>query len=163
MLKHVAVFNKWKYCDIFISNIKYYQSKYGFSILAYVIMPTHFHWIVETISRESTISDIMRDIKKYSAWDILEQLEKDKFKKLKIFHSPIVKGQKRQFWTPRFHDIILRSSGKLRSTVEYIHNNPIVAGLVNRPEDYRYSSARNYFLNDHTVLEVDTDYFQITE
>ena len=158
VLKHISVFHDGKYCDILVKIIKYYQSKHGFRILGYVIMPTHFHWVVETTSNCATISDIMRDIKKYSAWDILDQLEKEKFNKLQCFKRPTVNGQTRQFWTPRFHDIILKSNAMLRSAIDYIHYNPVVAGLVSNPEDYLYSSARNYILNDHSILSVDTDY-----
>lgn len=59
------VFVKEIYCDILIKNIKHYQNKYKFEILAYVIMPTYFHWIVMVNSKLGSISDIMRDIKKY--------------------------------------------------------------------------------------------------
>jgi len=38
------VFVENRYCDIFI---KYYQKRYQFSTLGYVLMPSHFHWIVE--------------------------------------------------------------------------------------------------------------------
>jgi hypothetical protein len=46
----------------------------------------------------------------------------------------------------------------LRTKLEYIHNNPVKVGLVTNPEDYKYSSARNYVLDDHSVIEVDTDW-----
>ena len=35
------------YCDILIRNIKHYQQRYAFTVLGYVIMPSHFHWIVQ--------------------------------------------------------------------------------------------------------------------
>ena len=54
-----------------------YQEKYKFNVIAYVIMPSHFHWILEINNKLGTISDIMRDIKKYSAWDIMEKMEKE--------------------------------------------------------------------------------------
>ncbi len=41
-------------------------------------MPSHFHWIVKTEPNLGTISDIMRDIKKYTAWEILSLLEEEK-------------------------------------------------------------------------------------
>ena len=50
-------------CDLLIKNIKHYQQKYQFEILGYVIMPSHFHWIVRRQPNNGTISDIMRDIK----------------------------------------------------------------------------------------------------
>lgn len=69
------IFTEDIYCDILIKNIKHYQDEYKFVLLAYVIMPSHFHWIVMLHPKSGTISDIMRDIKKYSAWDIMEKIE----------------------------------------------------------------------------------------
>jgi len=42
--------------------------------------------------------------------------------------------------------------------LHYIHNNPVEAGLVRRPEEYKYSSARNYASGDHKILEVDVSF-----
>jgi putative transposase len=42
----------------------------------------------------------------------------------------------------------------LRQKLDYIHYNPVKIGLVDRPEDWRYSSARNYFGQD-ALLEID--------
>ena len=41
--------------------------------------------------------------------------------------------------------------------LKYIHNNPVKAGLVKRPEDYIYSSARNYINKDHSIIKVNTE------
>jgi len=43
-----------------------------------------------------------------------------------------------------------------RTELRYIHNNPVEARLVERGDEYKYSSARNYMLEDHSVLFVDT-------
>jgi REP element-mobilizing transposase RayT len=162
VLEHRPVFTCDRYCDILIRNIKHYQQQYGFFVLGYVIMPTHFHWVVETDPAKGTISDIMRDLKKYSSWDILNALEKDGQTDLCQFFSQAaqgVKGQKRRFWTFRFDDKAIRHSDMLRTKLEYVHYNPVRAGLVTEPEDYKYSSARNYILDDHSVLFVHTDRF----
>ncbi len=58
----------------------------------------------------------------------------------------------------RFDDRIIGSRHMLRTVIEYIHNNPVKAGIVERAADHKYSSARNYLLNDHSVLEVITDW-----
>lgn len=39
--------------------------------------------------------------------------------------------------------------------LDYIHNNPVETGFVTDPIDWKYSSARNYGNNDHTILEID--------
>ena len=46
----------------------------------------------------------------------------------------------------------------IKQKIDYIHNNPIESGFVTRPEDWKYSSARN-FMDDNTVLEIDSTGF----
>ncbi len=155
----VNVFNDTKCCDALISNIKHYQKKYNFDILAYVIMPSHFHWIVQVDSARCTISDIMRDIKKYSAWDIMEIIENMKGKDLiEIFEKNAIEynDRKRKFWKKRFDDQVIRDQNMFYTKLNYIHNNPVNAGPVPFPEEYRYSSARNYKNGDHSIIWVNT-------
>jgi hypothetical protein len=59
----------------------------------------------------------------------------------------------------RFDDEVITTDEMLRVKVDYIHNNPVVAGLVEKPEDYLYSSARDYIRGDHSILQVDTSWF----
>jgi hypothetical protein len=49
-----------------------------------------------------------------------------------------------QFWQQHSHPIELNSNEKLEQRLNYIHNNPVEAGIVLSPEDYIYSSAINY-------------------
>lgn len=125
-------------------------------------MPSHFHWIVEIESTFGTISDIMRDIKKFSAWEIMAALEQDGRNDLMQMFELKAKGyndQSRKFWMPRFDDEAMRNMVMLRTKLDYIHNNPVEAQLVKNPEDYKYSSSRNYILGDQSVLNVYTDWF----
>ena len=124
-------------------------------------MPTHFHWIVQINPELGTISDIMRDIKKYSAWDTLEALGQDGHTELlRLFSYKAIdlRDQKRKFWMRRFDDQVIRNSGMVRTKLEYIHNNPVAAGIVANPEEYKYSSARNYLLGDHSILEIQVNW-----
>jgi putative transposase len=153
------VFIEDRYCDILIRNIKHYQERYRFTVLGYVIMPSHFHWIVEVNPKCGTISDIMRDIKKYSAWDLMEALAQDGKRDLSHLFARAAQAfprHHRKFWMSRFDDEVVRNQQMFWARLKYIHNNPVEAGIVERPEDYKYSSARNYILGDHSVLEVDT-------
>jgi putative transposase len=49
-----------------------------------------------------------------------------------------------QLWQQDNHPIELFDQKILHQKLDYIHNNPVVAGIVERPEDYLYSSARDY-------------------
>ncbi|MEA2103193.1 MAG: transposase [Candidatus Cloacimonadota bacterium] len=160
VVNHLKVFHSNVCCDLLIDNIKHYQAKYHFNILGYVIMPSHFHWIIRTENKYGTISDIMRDIKKYSAWDIMGEIGKKGDQNLdKIFKNYANKypDQKRKFWNKRFDDVVIRSRKFFLQKLQYIHNNPVKANLVKQPEDYKYSSARNYKYDDHSIIFIDTD------
>lgn len=139
IVEFTRVFSKDIYCKILVDNILHYQKKYHFNILAYVVMPSHFHWIVEINKRYGTISDIMRDIKKYSAWDILDEIEKNDESLMKIFIEARKEypNHKRKFWMKRFDDEVIRNEKMFWNKLHYIHNNPVEAGLVLKPEDYK--------------------------
>jgi REP element-mobilizing transposase RayT len=105
-----------------------------------------------------TVSDVMRDIKKYSAWDIMERIEKEDKDLMNIFYTEGLKfpNHKRKFWMKRFDDEVIRNEKMYWTKLLYIHNNPVKAGLVTKPEDYKYSSARNYINNDHSIIKINT-------
>jgi putative transposase len=162
VVNHAYVFSEDIFCDILLKNIKHYQDIYHFIILGYVIMPTHFHWILKTEPEYGTLSDIMRDIKKYSAWDIMEKAEKLNISWMTELFKEAgneFRHQKRKFWMPRFDDVVLRNQHMFYTKLNYVHKNPVKAGLVHKPEDYKYSSARNYIKGDHSVIFVDTSFY----
>jgi putative transposase len=124
-------------------------------------MPSHFHWIVEINPSYGSISDIMRDIKKQSAWDLMDALKRErKFGLLNLFArcAKNYESQQRKLWMPRFDDKAIQSEQALLGILDYIHNNPVKAGMVDTPEEFLYSSARNYYLDDHSVIKVNTNW-----
>ena len=160
VIKFIPIFANPLFCDILIANIKHYRKKYQFSVLGYVIMPTHFHWIVEVNNKLGNISEIMRDIKKFTAWQIFDLLdESNDSKLLKIFKQAAsgIKDQDRKLWMKRFDDEVIRDQKMFWTKLNYIHKNPVKSGLVLKAEDYKYSSARNYAFNDKSILDVNTE------
>ena len=61
---------------------------------------------------------------------------------------------KYQFWQQHNKPIELWSEKVIKQKIDYIHNNPVVSGFVTKPEDWKYTSARNYSGNN-TILEID--------
>ena len=59
---------------------------------------------------------------------------------------------------PRFDDEVIRNEKMFWSKLQYIHKNPVKAGLVDLPEKYKYLSAGNYVNNDHSVISIDTSF-----
>jgi putative transposase len=159
IVRFLHLFGDRQNCNILINNLKHNQKRYKFDILCYVIMPSHFHWIVEVNPKEGTISDIMRDIKKFSAYQIIDRIKEKKDKRIDnilIEEAEKYVDQERKVWQKRFDDEVIRDQKMFWTKLNYIHNNPMKAGLVNKPELFEFSSARNYILDDHSVIEVNT-------
>ena len=59
-----------------------------------------------------------------------------------------------QVWQEGFHPELIQSDDMLIQKIEYIHYNPVKRGYVDEAEHWRYSSARNFVLNDHSVISL---------
>ncbi|MDH4221975.1 MAG: transposase [candidate division Zixibacteria bacterium] len=159
--KFIKIFRERKYIDIILENLNFYRKKYGFKLIGYVIMPNHLHLMIyPDQKRVAEISRFIEDFKKFTSKKLRELMEKNKKSGwLKLFRlsDDKKKNWRYQIWQPGFDDLGVYSPKVVRTKLNYIHNNPVRAGLAERPEDYLYSSARNFILNDHSVIKVDTD------
>jgi hypothetical protein len=66
---------------------------------------------------------------------------------LKVFKEAAYKHKRNsdyQVWTHENHAEILYSNKFIEQKLDYIHQNPVRSGIVEKPEEYRYSSARAY-------------------
>ena len=145
----VDIFTRKIYRDIVIENLNYYTKNRGLIVYAYVVMSNHIHIIIQ--AKENNLSDILRDFKKFTAKTILEKIQTEpesrrewmleRFKEATKTHS---RNKNYQFWRYGNHAEEIYSSKFLRSKIDYIHLNPVRAGIVARPQDYIYSSASNY-------------------
>ncbi len=120
-------------------------------------MPDHTHYLFST--HGSSLSDIMRDYHSFTSKAITEFLTKDDRRKiLQFFRVAAIlneRGNSYKVWQDGFHPITINSEKFLRQKLKYIHENPVRKGFVTKPEDWKYSSARNYNCNDHSVIEVE--------
>jgi len=147
----VDVFTRSDYSEIFIDSHSYCQAKKGLELWAYVIMPNHVHLIISR-NRSASLQDIMRDLKKYTAGKILNaiklnQTESRKEWMLRIFQEAGRHNSNNtnyQFWQQDNHPIELSTNAMIDQKLKYLHNNPVAARIVDRAEDYLYSSARQY-------------------
>lgn len=145
----VDVFTRKHYRDVLLDSFRYCISHKGLLVWSYVIMSNHVHVIVS--SSKGELSNTLRDLKRYTATQILKAINSPKESRrdwmLKRFEF-MAKRHKRnshyQFWTHENHAVLLESSHFIVQKCHYIHENPVKAGLVEWPSDYLYSSARNY-------------------
>ncbi len=145
---------------ILLSSLKHLIKEHKATLLAYVIMPNHIHFVIYLPKGES-VSDFMRDFKKYTSTKIRQQLENDNYTKLVEalrIDSTVKKPRVFQLWMDRFDDLIITTEKTLVIKINYIHNNPVKAGLAEKCEDWKFSSARNYFSDDHRLIFVSTSW-----
>lgn len=157
VVEDIPVFSDSVCSDILIRAVQAVQQSHRFEVLAYVIMPAYFRWIVHLGRGRSTISDVMRDLKKQSAWEIMSYLEKEhSYGALTVFfrNARSLDDQRRRFWRPHFDETVIGDLETLRSRIEAIHEEPVRAGLAGHAAEYRFSSARNHLLGDHAILPV---------
>jgi REP element-mobilizing transposase RayT len=113
-------------------------------------MSNHLHLVVS--ARNENLSDILRDFKKFTSKQIIEAIINNKHEsrrdwKLKIFQeegSKNARNKNYQFWRQDNQQEELYSPKFVFQKINYIHNNPVESGIVEKPEDYLYSSAKDY-------------------
>ena len=148
------------YALILLDSLKHQIKEHRATLLAYVIMPNHLHLVIY-IPKGESISDFMRDFKKYTSTKIRQQLERDKYNKLVETLRITSNGRKPRvfhLWMDRFDDLIITTVKTLGIKINYVHNNPVKAGLVEKCEDWKFSSARNYFSDDQSLIYVSTNW-----
>ncbi len=100
-----------------------------YHLRAWCVMPNHVH-VVVTRADGSTLPTIVHGWKGYSATEVNRLI-----------------GRSGALWMPDYFDRIIRDDDHLWRAVEYVHANPVRAGLCGRPEDWEWSSARNHALS----------------
>jgi len=141
--------------EILFDNLDFYRKKYQFRINAYVIMPHHIHLILH-LNAETSISNVMRDLKKYTSVKIHQRLRETNSPYLdRLLFRGNKAGQKFKLWMDRSDKVIIVSWKILTIKLNYIHDNPVRAGFVSRAEDYPYSSAGFYLTGTAGKVEID--------
>ena len=134
-----------------MDSFKHCQLKKGLILNAFVIMSNHVHLIARAESREITLSDIIRDFKKHTHHTIMPVIQSDAesrrlwmLHQFKYYGTRNVRNENYQIWANGNHPEECFSPGFTQVKINYIHENPVRAGIVNHAEDYVYSSAANY-------------------
>lgn len=149
----LSLFQNETYFNILSNSIIFLNKKYLAFILGYVFMPNHIHFIIY-FEKENKLSDYMRDFKKFTSGEIRRQIEMDN-RITTLNKIRYEKGlQKFKVWQDRFDDVVLYTRKVLEVKLEYIHQNPVKAGLVDYPTKYLHSSAAFYENGFNSPIEI---------
>ncbi len=122
--------------NICLDHIDRARAKHKFALFAYVVMPDHVHILIWTV--ESVLPELMRDWKSGSGFAIAK-----------------ARSKRGAIWQERYFDFILRRAGDFGKKLEYIHENPVEAGLIAKPEDWKWSSAAFYINKSRVPIQPD--------
>ena len=156
----IDVFTRQVYFDVLSESIGFCRREKGMELFAYCFMPSHVHLIFR--SSNGNPAGLIRDFKKHTAKNVIKAIEENLQESRREWllwmfeRAGKKKGNvaKHQFWQHHNKPIELWSKEVIKQKLDYIHNNPVVSGLVVNPEDWKYSSARN-FVDDDTIMAID--------
>jgi putative transposase len=157
----IDVFSREQYKEIFINSLKYCQQEKGLVLHAWVIMTNHVHLIIS--SNTNKIEDIVRDLKKYTSKQIIKAIQENPTESRKEWMLNLFSyagknnnnNKDFQFWKQDYHPIELNTAEKTKDRLDYLHENPVRSGLVWEPWHYKYSSAIDYYTNEHGLLKIE--------
>lgn len=138
--KHLLQNNAYK--EIIIASLRFLVYQERIKLFAFVIMSNHIHLVWQMLppfSREQVQQSFM----KFTAQQIKFDLQKNNPALLERFHVN-AKDRSFQFWERNSLTVDLFSPIVLNQKLDYIHNNPVKAGICDLPENYYYSSASYY-------------------
>jgi len=151
-----------EYKDIIISSLKYCREHKNLNIHAWVIMSNHIHLIVST-GNDTELPGIVRDFKKFTSKKIIEAIinNTQESRKKWLVNMFLYAGrnnnsnEKYQFWQKDYHPIELSNDQLYQQRLNYLHDNPVRAGIVREPQHYLYSSAIDYYEQKQGLLQID--------
>jgi putative transposase len=145
----IDLFTRKEVRHIVLDSLRFNQQEKGMLLHAWVMMPSHLHLIFSSVKEKPEA--IIRDFKKHTSKEIVRQLpqmqESRRAWLLKAFQKAgqnLKRIQQYKVWQDGNHPILLSGNEWLQQKLHYIHHNPVEAELVDEPEYYWYSSARDY-------------------
>ena len=124
--------------DLVVQTLERVRRWYGFYINAYVVMPDHVHLLISEPERGSLAIAIQ----------MLKQ----------IVSRTLERQRDLPLWQRRYYDFNVWSAGKFDEKMRYIHENPVRAGLVRKPEEWKWSSFRHWFYGVESEIEIESQW-----
>ena len=112
-----------------------FQQRLGFKIYGFVIMDNHAHWLIQVQARHGLSRVMQKVLLSFGRC----YREENKF----VGH----------FWQDRYKSLSVTTDHGMLEVLNYVHANPVKARIVNRAEDYLYSSAYKYLNSKNDVID----------
>ncbi len=155
LMKHSAA-------QMFEQALEEARVKYGFFVFGYVVMPEHVHLLVSEPKR-GTLATAIKAMKQSVArrriklgGGIGSSQQKDPHNQKKVVWGTQNSRGMQHFWQTRYYDFNVATQQKRVEKLKYIHRNPVHRGLVDRPEDWPWSSYRHYAMGEVGTVQIES-------
>lgn len=170
--KHYAYFVTWTtvnwlplfresvYRQIILDSLNYLRINKHTQLNAFVVMLSHIHTILWP-DDEINLSDVIRDFKRFTSKEISKEAKRQGAAQfIKAFESSRLANRAQdisqyQVWQEGSHPEAIFTERFAKQKMDYIHLNPVRAGLAKTAEAWPYSSARTYLLGEETYPPTD--------
>ena len=144
VVQWIPVFTNEKYFKVIMESLCFCQKQNKFNVHAWVILENHLHLIISGCD----LSDGIRDFKSYTAKRLITLIKEDRkawlLNQLSYYRLRYKTQSQYQFWQEGVHPQLIKDEAMWAQKVDYIHQNPVTRGYVLNPEDWKYSSARDF-------------------
>jgi putative transposase len=147
-INRLPVFLDPECCRSFLEQLRKLNEQWPSKLIAYVLMPDHFHLISNP--SDGRIIEFCRDLKSKAAKAIIASSGRFDFPETAEGH---------QVWQESFMARPLWSGWMIRQKINYIHGNPVKARLVKSASDYYWSSFRSFYSQGDEPLAVDHEWW----
>ena len=153
----LPVFTRQETADILFSSWRYLQENQNMRLYGFVVLENHLHVVAQSNNLPATWTRF----KSYTARRIIDYLQQQRIEIFLQHMRSSLKARRGdrtyQFWQEGSHPQMIEGRPMLVQKLSYIHQNPVKRGYVDKPEHWRWSSARNYAGQDN-LLDVFMDW-----
>ena len=149
VVEWVDLFTRDNYKMFIAESLNFCIHAKGLDVYSYVIMPNHLHMVAS--AKNDNLSSVIGDFKKFTSREMIKKIslpqESRRNWMLPVFKLAGESNPRNKFfqvWQQDNHAEEVYSPSFSKCKIDYIHNNPVKEGFVQRPEDFLYSSARDY-------------------
>ncbi|HET7150614.1 MAG TPA: transposase [Candidatus Acidoferrum sp.] len=129
--------------ELVVAALEQARRRFSFRVYGFVVMPEHVHLLVSEPER-ALVANAIQSLKIAVSKRSAQVREFD--------------GQHAALWYKRYYDRNIRSYTDFLEKLRYIHRNPVKRGLVEKAEDWKWSSFRHYAAGEDCGVEIESEW-----
>ncbi len=154
IMEWLPVFTRPEAVQIILDCWQYQRENQGLKLYGYVVLENHLHFVAQAPHLDKCVASF----KSFTARRLIDYLKENHaetlLKRLRFAKCVHKVDREYQFWQEGVHAEMVFSEAIMREKLDYIHQNPVKRGYVEKAEHWRYSSA-GFYEGGAGLIEVD--------